>query len=256
MSRFNTHGFITLLRKEMLRFWRVKMQTIAAPILTAGLYLVVFRYAMGDRQVPGLEVPFLAFLVPGLAMMTMLQNAFANTSSSLITAKVMGTFYEMLCVPLAAAEILGALVLAAVVRAWLTGLALLLVLAPAAGLGLAHPLWALYFGTMGAALMGLLGVAAGIASRKFDDLAFYTNFVVLPLTFLSGVFYSIGQLPDVLRWFNMANPFFYLIDGFRYAFIGVGDSDPTASALGIAVGVAVTAVAVGALWRSGWRLQE
>jgi ABC-2 type transport system permease protein len=227
--------------REVRRFLKVKMQTIVAPALTALLYLAVFRYAMGDRHVPGLSVPYFTFLVPGLAMMSMLQNAFANTSSSIVTSKVMNVHIYLLMAPLSAGEVVAAFLAAAVVRALVVAF---------------HPLMMLYYGVCSSIIMGSMGLIGGIWSRKFDDIALISNFVILPLTFLSGVFYTAGQLPPLWRHLNEANPFFYLIDGFRFGFLGVGDTDP-ARTVWIAGLVSLGCIALcWQVWRSGWRLKE
>ncbi len=252
----NPYGCWTLFVKETRRFLRVKMQTIVAPALTAVLYLVVFRYAMGDRTVPGLGVDYFTFLIPGLVMMSMLQNAFANTSSSMIMSKVMGVHIYLLMAPLSAFEIVLAHLAAAVVRALVVAAVLLAVLLPFAEIPLAHPWMVLFYGVGGSLIMGALGLIGGMWARKFDDMALVNNFLILPLTFLSGVFYSIRQLPEFWQQVNRGNPFFYLIDGFRHGFIGTGDTDP-----GLAVGIVALASAIACaacwwLWRIGWNLKD
>lgn len=256
MRPINPRGTWTLFLREIRRFLKVKMQTIATPALTAMLYLVIFRYAMGDRQVPGLEVDYLTFLVPGLAMMAMLQNAFANTSSSMIMGKVMGMHIYLLMAPLSAIEVVIAFLTAAVVRALIVATVFLAVLFPFVDLTLMHPGFILLYGICGSIIMGGLGLIGGMWAKDFDNVAMVTNFVILPLTFLSGVFYSVKQLPEFWQQFNYANPFFYLTDGFRYGFLGIGDTDPFAS-ISIVIGsVAVTVLTCWYLWHSGWRMKE
>jgi len=256
MKPVNPRGAWTLFQRETRRFMNVKMQTVVAPALTAILYLVIFRYAMGNRSVPGLHVAYFTFLIPGLVMMSMLQNAFANTSSSMIMGKVMNVHIYLLMAPLSAIEVVGAFLAASVVRALTVATVLLLVLAPFTTLRFAHPGLVLLYGVCGSILMGGLGLIAGMWSDKFDDMALINNFVIMPLTFLSGVFYSVKQLPPFWQHVNHFNPFFYLIDGFRYGFLGVGDAHPY-TALWVVSGA--TLVCMGAcwgLWRAGWKLKE
>ncbi|MDQ6963964.1 MAG: ABC transporter permease [Mariprofundales bacterium] len=252
----NMRGAYTLFNRETRRFFKVKMQTIVAPALTALLYLVVFRYAMGDRSVPGMEVAYFDFLVPGLAMMAIMQNAFANTSSSLIAGKVMNVHAHLLMAPLTALEVITAFLLAAVVRALVVATILLLVLLPFVHIPLPHPAIALLFAICASIIMGGIGIISGMWAQKFDDMATITNFIIMPLTFLSGVFYSTGQLPPVWQQVNSVNPFFYLVDGFRFGVLGVGESDiPTAVASTLLV-TAVTTASCWALWQRGWRLKD
>jgi len=219
-------GFRTLLYKELLRFWKVSFQTIAAPILSALLYLLIFSHALESRVQVFQGVAYTAFLVPGLAMMTLLQNAFANSSSSLIQSKITGNIIFVLLTPLSALEILLAYVLAAGVRGIVVGLGVLLVTAGFANVPLHHPLWALAFAILGGAIMAVLGIIAGIWADKFDQLAAFQNFIIIPLTFLAGVFYSVHSLPPFWQSASHLNPFFYMVDGFRYGFFGVGDVAP------------------------------
>ena len=256
MQQFNALGAWTLFLREVRRFLKVKMQTIITPALTAMLYLVIFRYAMGDRHVPGMEIDYFTFLVPGLAMMAMLQNAFANTSSSMIMGKVMGMHIYLLMAPLSALEVVAAFLAAAVVRAVVVAVAFLGVLAPFVDIQLLHPGIILFYGLCGSIIMGGLGLIAGMWAKDFDNIAMVTNFVILPLTFLSGVFYSVKQLPGLWQQMNHANPFFYLIDGFRYGFLDTGDSDPYASIFVVLLTVLLTMLACWMLWRSGWRMKE
>ena len=252
----NLRGTWTLFRRETHRFLKVSMQTIAAPALTAILYLIIFRYAMGDRQVPGMEVDYFTFLIPGLAMMTMLQNAFANTSSSIIIGKIMNVHIYLLMAPLSAIEMVMAFLTAAVLRAVIVATVFLLVLIPFVDLSIYHFGLILVYGICGSIIMGGMGLIAGMWAENFDSMSMVNNFIILPLTFLSGVFYSIGQLPPLWQQVSHLNPFFYLIDGFRHGFLGVGDSDPFLS-IGIVAGFALATVLVcWHLWRIGWRLKE
>ena len=256
MREWNLLGAWSLFLREVRRFLKVKMQTIMTPALTAMLYLVIFRYAMGDRHVPGMNVDYFTFLVPGLAMMAMLQNAFANTSSSMIMGKVMGMHIYLLMAPLSAFEVVVAFLAGAVVRAVVVATVFLLVLMPFVDLSMPHPGIVLLYGICASIIMGGLGLIGGMWARDFDQVAMVTNFVILPLTFLSGVFYSVKQLPEFWQVINHANPFFYLTDGFRYGFLGVGDTDPYASVGVVLVTVVVTVIACWQLWRSGWHMKE
>ena len=218
--------FATLCRKEMLRFFKVSVQTVGAPVLTVLLYLLIFGHALEGRVDIYDGVHYTSFLVPGLVMMSILQNAFANSSSSLIQSKVTGNIVHILLAPISYAEFFAAYVVAAIVRGLVVGAGVLIVTIWFVDLPLQHPLWIVAFALLGAGLLGALGLVAGIVSDKFDQVAAFQNFVVVPLTFLSGVFYSIHSLPAVWQKLSHANPFFYLVDGFRYGFFGTGDLSP------------------------------
>ena len=249
-------SFITLFGKELLRFWKVFVQTVAAPVLTALLYLVVFAHALEGRVRIYEGVSYAQFLVPGLVMMSVLQNAFANSSSSLIQSKMTGNIVFILLPPISQGEFFGAYVGAAVVRGLVVGAGVALAALAFVPLGLQAPLWALAFAVLGAALLGALGLVAGIVSEKIDQLAAFQNFFIMPLTFLSGVFYSVHSLPPLWRAFSHANPFFYMIDGFRYGFFGVSDIAPGISLA--VMGVSLLLVSAGALWMlaAGYRLRH
>ncbi|HTH95403.1 MAG TPA: ABC transporter permease [Rhodocyclaceae bacterium] len=219
-------GFQTLFYKEMLRFWKVAFQTVAAPVLTAALYLLIFSHVLAERiQVYG-TIPYTAFLVPGLVMMSVLQNAFANSSSSLIQSKVTGNIIFVLLPPISYREFYAAYMLASVVRGAAVGVGVLAVTFFFVAPSFVHPLWILVFALIGGAVMGSLGVVAGIWADKFDQLAAFQNFLIMPLTFLSGVFYSIHSLPSFWQGVSHFNPVFYMIDGFRYGFFGMSDVSP------------------------------
>ncbi len=255
MRPLNPYGTWTLFLRETRRFLKVHMQTIVAPALTALLYVLIFRYAMGARSVPGLDVDYLTFLIPGLVMMSMLQNAFANTSSSIIVGKVMNVHIYLLMAPLSAMEIILALVASAVVRAFIVAVAILAALWVFVDIPLSSVSLIMLYGLCGSMLMGGLGIIAGIWAEKFDDIALINNFVIMPLTFLSGVFYSVAQLPLFWQQINRYNPFFYLIDGFRHGFVGVGDTDPHASIGLVAGATTICILACWQLWRTGWRMK-
>jgi ABC-2 type transport system permease protein len=226
-------GARTLFYKEVLRFWKVSFQTVAAPVLTAVLYLLIFGHALGDQVQPFDGVGYTSFLVPGLVMMSVLQNAFANSSSSLIQSKISGNLVFLLVTPLSHWAWFVAYVGASVVRGVAVGAGVLAVTMWFAPLDLAQPLWIAVFILLGAVLMGALGLIAGLWAEKFDQIATFQNFVVMPMTFLSGVFYSVNSLPLPWRVASHLNPFFYIVDGFRFGFFGVSDVSPWVS-LGVA----------------------
>lgn len=219
-------GFPTLLRKELQRFWKVGFQTIAAPVVTALLYLLIFAHVLEDRvQVYG-TLPYTAFLIPGLMMMSMLQNAFANPSSSLIQSRITGNLVFILLPPLSHLEIYGAYLLAAIARGLCCGIGVGLVALFFTDMPMANPAWVLTFAVLSCGVMGNLGIIAGLWSEKFDQLAAFQNFLILPATFLSGVFYSIHSLPAFWQGVSHWNPVFYMIDGFRHGFFSVSDVSP------------------------------
>ena len=252
-------GWVTLLQKELLRFWKVAFQTIAAPVLTALLYLLIFSHVLESRvSVFDGRVRYTQFLVPGLVMMSVLQNAFANASSSLIQSKITGNLIFVLLPPLSPLEIYAAYVLGAMVRGLVVGcgvFAVTLLLAPGP-LAVAHPAWAIAFAVLGSGILGSLGLIAGIAADKFDELAPFQNFQIMPLTFLSGVFYSIHTLPPFWQTLSHFNPFFYMIDGFRYGFFGLSDVAPGRSLALVAAAAVVLATLALALLARGWKLRH
>jgi ABC-2 type transport system permease protein len=249
-------GWQTLLYKETLRFWKVGFQTVGAPVLTAVMYMLIFGHVLeGQVKVYG-TLNYTAFLVPGLVMMSVLQNAFANSSSSLIQSKIMGSLVFVLLTPLSHWHWFFAYVGAAIARGLLVGTGVFIVTAYFGRPDFAHPLWIVLFAMLGASMLGALGVIAGLWSDKFDQMAAFQNFVIMPMTFLSGVFYSIHSLPPFWQTVSHLNPFFYLIDGFRYGFFGVSDVSPWLS-LGI-VSTAlllVSAIAVNML-RTGYKIRH
>lgn len=249
-------GWQTLLYKEVLRFWKVAFQTVAGPVLTAMLYLLIFGHALEAHVKVYDKISYTAFLVPGLAMMSLLQNAFANSSSSLIMSKVMGNLVFLLLTPLSYMNWFVAYVGASVIRGLVVGVGVFAISALFTDVSFVAPLWIGIFAVMGAALMGTLGLIAGLWAEKFDQLAAFQNFVVMPMTFLSGVFYSIHSLPPFWQNVSHLNPFFYMIDGFRYGFFGASDVSPWLS-LGVVGGAlaAVSAVAV-YLLRIGYKIRS
>jgi ABC-2 type transport system permease protein len=249
-------GFRTLFYKEMLRFWKVATQTIAAPILTAMLYLLIFGHVLEGRVEVYPGVSYTAFLVPGLVMMSVLQNAFANASSSLIQSKITGNLVFILLPPLSHWEILLAYVAASVVRGLAVGAGVFAITAWFAHLSFAAPLWIIVFAIMGAAILGTLGVIAGIWADKFDQLAAFQNFLIMPATFLAGVFYSIHSLPAFWQAVSHFNPFFYMIDGFRHGFFGQSDISPWTSLAIVSAFFAVLAAVAINLLRGGYKLRH
>ncbi len=254
-------GWFTLFRKEMLRFWKVAFQTVLAPVITALLYLLIFSHVLEDRvQVFDGRVAYTMFLVPGLVMMSILQNAFANSSSSLIQSKITGSLVFILLPPLSPAGIFSAYVLAAASRGLIVGLGVYvvtLVFAPElVPWRLPHPFWLLAFAMLGGVILGAMGLLAGMWADKFDQLAAFQNFIVLPLTFLSGVFYSIHSLPAFWRALSRWNPLFYMIDGFRYGFFGLSDVAPGISLAVVAGCCALVSALTLHLLRIGYKLRR
>ena len=253
---FLSTGFRTLVYKETLRFWKVATQTVAAPVLTALLYLLIFGHVLEGRVEMLHGVSYTAFLVPGLVMMSVLQNAFANSSSSLIQSKITGNLVFVLLTPLSHWEIFSAYVVASVVRGLAVGFGVFIITAWFAHLSFVAPLWILIFALLGAAMLGTMGLIAGIWAEKFDQLAAFQNFLIMPATFLSGVFYSIDKLPPVWRAVSHLNPFFYMIDGFRYGFFGQSDVNPYISLAVVAGFLVVLSLLSIRLLRSGYRLRH
>ena len=250
------NGWQTLLYKEILRFWKVAFQTIAGPVLTAMLYLLIFGHALEDHVKVYDQVSYTAFLVPGLAMMSLLQNAFANSSSSLIMSKVMGNLVFILLTPLSYWHWFVAYVGAAVVRGLVVGMGVFVIASFFTHISFTQPLFIFLFAVMGAAMMGTLGLIAGLWAEKFDQLAAFQNFVIMPMTFLSGVFYSIHSLPPLWQIVSHCNPFFYMIDGLRYGFFGVSDVSPWLS-LSVVGGSMVLVFAIALyLLRTGYKIRS
>ena len=248
-------GFNTLLYKECLRFWKVGFQTVLSPVLTAVLYLLIFGHVLEGHVQPYPGVNYTAFLVPGLVMMTVLQNAFANSSSSLIQSKITGNIVFVLLPPISYREFYSAYVIAAVLRGAMCGLGVLLVSLPFVSFNIAEPVWIVAFTLLGGAFLASLGVIAGIWADKFDQLAAFQNFLIMPLTMLSGVFYSIHSLPAFWQGVSHFNPFFFMIDGFRYGFFGVSDVSPWTSIGVVTVCFVVLAVITLQMLGRGYKLR-
>ncbi len=249
-------GTRTLLYKEVLRFWKVGFQTVAAPVITALLYLMIFGHVLEGRVEVFPGVGYTSFLIPGLVMMSVLQNAFANSSSSLVQSKVTGNLVFLLVTPLSHWAWYAAYVGASVVRGLAVGTGVLLVTAWFAPLGLAEPPWVLVFAVLGAAMMGSLGLIAGLWADKFDQMAAFQNFLIMPLTMLSGVFYSVHSLPGVWQAVSHLNPFFYMIDGFRRGFFGASDVSPWLSLAVVGASLALVAALSLRLLASGYKLRH
>ncbi|MBV5345884.1 MAG: ABC transporter permease [Rhodoferax sp.] len=249
-------GWQMLLYKEVLRFWRVVGQTVSGPVLTAMLYLLIFGHALESHVKVYDTVGYTAFLVPGLAMMSLLQNAFANSSSSLVASKVMGNLVFLLLTPLSYRHWFLAYVGAAIVRGLVVCLGVFVVSAFFADISFVAPLWIAVFALLGAAMMGALGLIAGLWSEKFEQLAAFQNFAVMPMTFLSGVFYSIHSLPAFWQTVSHFNPFFYVIDGFRYGFFGVSDVSPWLSLAVVASATLAVSIWALLLLRMGYKIRS
>ena len=248
-------GWQTLFYKEVLRFWKVSFQTVAAPVLTAVLYMLIFGHVLQDHVKVYDTISYTSFLVPGLVMMSVLQNAFANSSSSLVQSKIMGNLVFVLLTPLSHWSWFFAYVGSSVVRGLAVGLGVFVITAAFGQPSFVAPLWIVCFAVLGAAMLGALGLIAGLWAEKFDQMAAFQNFVIMPMTFLSGVFYSIRSLPAFWQDVSHLNPFFYMIDGFRYGFFGISDVSPWLS-LGIVASalLVVSAIAVHLL-RIGYKIR-
>jgi ABC-2 type transport system permease protein len=250
------NGWQALFYKEVLRFWKVGFQTVAAPVLTSVLYLVIFGHVLEDKVKVYDSVSYTAFLVPGLVMMSILQNAFANSSSSLIQSKIMGNLVFLLLTPLSHWSWFVAYVGSAVIRGLAVGLGVLLATIWFTKLSLVAPLWVIVFALMGAGILGALGLIAGLWAEKFDQLAAFQSFAIMPMTFLSGVFYSIHSLSLFWQTASHLNPFFYMIDGFRYGFFGVSDVSPWLSLSIVSVALAIVSFVSVYLLKTGYKIRS
>ncbi|MGG7646055.1 ABC transporter permease [Rhodovulum sp. YNF3179] len=255
-GRVNWLGLWTLMTREIRRFTTVWMQTVAAPLATAGLFLVVFDLAIGPQRGEVNGMPFSHFLAPGILMMQVIQNAFANTSSSLMISKVQGNIVDTLMPPLSPAELVVGYIAGGVARGLFVALAVALVIFPIVGVGVAKPLWALVFVVLGSAFLSAIGLVAATIASKFDHMAAITNFIVTPLSFLSGTFYSIATLPAPMQVASHMNPVFYLIDGMRHGVLGTSDTSPW---IGVMVCSTATLAVAALCWRwfrTGYRLKS
>lgn len=262
ITGINRIGLLALYMKEVRRFLKVQTQTIWAPAFTTLLFLVIFSVALGRAGREVLGVPFASFVAPGLIVMAMMQNAFANSSFSLLSGKMQGTIIDLLMPPLSPGELMSGILAAAVTRAFAVGCAVALAMAlwPGVSLVMAHPWAVAWFGLMGSLLLATLGLATSIWAEKFDHNAAVTNFIIAPLSLLSGTFYVIENLDPAFQWISRANPFFYVISGFRYGFLGASDIGNAGAVAAAAGGLlllnAALAAGVYALLRSGWKLKS
>ncbi len=250
------NGWQSLFYKEIWRFWKVFGQTVTAPVLTSAMYLLIFNHVLADHVKVYDTVSYTAFLVPGLVMMSVLQNAFANSSSSLVQSKMMGNLVFLLVTPLSHWDWFFAYVGASIVRGLCVGSGVFIVTIWFAELHFAAPQWIVLFALMGAALLGCLGLIAGLWADKFDQMSVFQNFIIMPLTFLSGVFYSIHSLPPFWQNLSRFNPFFYMIDGFRYGFFGKSDIDPWISFGVVATALAIVSTIAVHLLRIGYKIRH
>ena len=250
------NGWEMLFYKEVLRFWKVGFQTVAAPVLTAMMYMLIFGHVLEGRVEVFVGVSYTAFLAPGLVMMSMLQNAFANSSSSLIQSKVMGNLIFILLTPLSHWAWFWAYVASSVVRGLAVGVGVMLVTSWYGQPHFEHPLWILMFAALGCGLMGAMGIVAALWAEKFDQLAAFQNFVIVPMTFLSGVFYSIQSLPPLWQTVSHFNPFFYMIDGFRYGFFGHSDVTPWLSLSVVATAFLIAGGVAERMLRTGYKVRQ
>jgi ABC-2 type transport system permease protein len=254
-GRFNWLGLQTLALREMRRFLAVWTQTIAAPLVTAGLFLAIFSLALGPGRGPVMGVEFIVFLAPGILMMTVIQNAFANTSSSIVISKVQGNIVDTLMPPLSPMELMAGYMAGGAARGMVVAILLMAALWIGLGIVPAHPLWVLLTVLVGSLLLSALGIVAGIYANKFDQIAAITNFVVTPLSFLSGTFYALDSLPGWMQVISHLNPVFYVIDGARWGYLGTSDSDPVLG-LAVAAGTTLAVSVLGWSWfRRGYRLK-
>jgi ABC-2 type transport system permease protein len=253
-------GFYPLFYKELMRFYKVGIQTLLAPIITALLYFMIFSHVLQSQQHLSHGLSYAAFLIPGLMMMSMLQNAFANSSSSLILSKVTGNIVLLLIPPISPLAFFSAYVLASIVRGVAVGLGVLIATLPFTQiqpyLQTTHALWIIVFALQGCATLGVLGLIAGIWAEKFDELALFSNFIITPATMLSGVFYSTQALTGIWQTLSKLNPFFYMIDGFRYGFFGVSDINPWQSFIFNSVFLILTSILAYTLLKKGYKLKH
>ena len=258
LSGVNWGGLKTLYIKEVRRFFKVQLQTVWAPAITTLLYLAIFTVALGRSGRTVMGMPFADFIAPGLIIMAMIQNAFANASFSLLVGKIQGNIVDYLMPPLSTGELMVGLVGAAVTRAFLVGFAVWLAMSlwPGVSVTIHYPLWVFWFGLMGSLMLAFLGLLTSLWADKFDHAAAVTNFVVAPLSLLSGTFYSVSQLAPAFRAVSHANPFFYVISGFRYGFLGISDSPVAIGAVGLFVVNLILWLVCWSLLKSGWKIKN
>lgn len=249
-------GFLTLFQKELLRFLKVSLQTILAPIVATLLYLLIFFHVLSTHVEVYPDIAYTQFLIPGLIIMAILQNAFANSSSSLIQSKMSGNIVFVLLSPLSYQEIFFAYILASVVRGLIVGIGVLFVTLFFFEIPLHYPLWAILFAVIGSSMLGALGLLAGISAEKVDQMAAFQNFIILPLTLLSGVFYTVQSLPAIWQHFSQLNPFFYVIDGFRYGFLGVSEVSPYKSLVVVTLCFLLISLITIQVLKTGYKLRN
>ena len=249
-------GFVTLFQKELLRFLKVSLQTIFAPIVATLLYLLIFFHVLSAHVEVYPEIAYTQFLIPGLIMMAIVQNAFANSSSSLIQSKMSGNIVFVLLSPLSYQEIFFAYILASVVRGLIVGIGVYLITLFFFEIPLHFPLWAILFAVIGSSMLGALGLLAGISAEKVDQMAAFQNFIILPLTLLSGVFYTVQSLPVIWQLISQFNPFFYVIDGFRYGFLGVSEVSPYKSLTIVSICFLVISLITIQILKTGYKLRN
>ncbi len=249
-------GTWTLLKKELLRFWRVVFQTVAAPVITGILYLLIFSHVLDSRLEVYEGVAYTSFLIPGLIMMSLLQNAFSNSSSSLIQSKVMGNIVFLLLTPLSYLQLFFAFLMASIARGIFVGICIYLIAITYIHLPIEHPWILLLFALFGGGLMGAFGIIAGVWCDRFDQMAAFGNFVIMPLSMLSGVFYSIHSLPPFWQKISQLNPFFYMIDGFRFGFFGKSDVSPYLSMAIVGLFFIVLSFITIRMLKSGFKLRN
>lgn len=249
-------GFVTLLQKELLRFLKVSLQTILAPIVATLLYLLIFFHVLSAHVEVYPDIAYTQFLIPGLIMMAIVQNAFANSSSSLIQSKMSGNIVFVLLSPLSYQEVFFAYILASVVRGLVVGIGVLLITLFFFEIPLHYPLWAILFAVIGSSMLGALGLLAGISADKVDQMAAFQNFIILPMTLLSGVFYTVQSLPSIWQHLSQLNPFFYVIDGFRYGFLGVSEVSPYTSLFVVTLCFLLIALITIQVLKTGYKLRN
>jgi len=252
----NTITFLSLVKREVSRFSKVAIQTIFAPLISTGLYLIIFSYSFQNREVAGYGIPYINFIVPGLIMMSLIQNSFANTSSSLIGAKYNGIIIDFLLAPFSHIELTLGFMIGGMVRGMLVGSVTYLVATFFYGGAVAHPFLAVFFAILVSSIFSLFGIIAGLWAEKFDHVSIFSNFFITPLTFLSGVFYSVKGLPGIWSEVSLFNPVFYMVDAVRFAFIGQSDMSPYFSALVISSLAVFLLVIVTYLFKIGYKVKS
>src|SRR6056297_3081497 len=252
----NTVTFLSLVKREVARFIKVAIQTIFAPLISTGLYLIIFSYSFQNREVAGYGIPYISFIVPGLIMMSLIQNSFANTSSSLIGAKYNGIIIDFLLAPFSYIELSLGFMIGGMVRGIVVGSVTYLVATFFYGGAVAHPLLAVFFAILVSSIFSLFGIIAGLWAEKFDHVSIFSNFFITPLTFLSGVFYSVKKLPGIWNEVSLFNPVFYMVDAVRFAFVGQSDISPYFSLFVIISLLVILLIVVTYLFKIGYKVKS